>query len=374
MQSSDSMPLYMDLHIASGVTAKQVAEAHVEDVKIQDHFFCKAMTYWFDADKGRVFCLIEAPDKESVIELHTKAHGLVPHEIIEVNKDVVNAFLGRIQDPGDAIIQPQSNLKVFIDPAFRIILITKITDARLLMHTLGKDRAQDLLLLYSTIVRDLCRMHGGREVYRREEGFVTSFSTQTRALDCALEIRRKLVHTAAATGLRVALHAGVPVDKDEEIFGATIRFGQFLCNIGTSGQVTISSAVRNLFKDNDWNLNGNEKNARCLSQGDESFLTTLLDTLASNWNNAEFDVPDFCRVMSVSKSQLYRKCVNATGMSPNMLLREYRLLQALDLLRNEDRNISQTTFDTGFSSPSYFTKCFQKRFGLQPLAYLKSRA
>jgi AraC-like DNA-binding protein len=61
-------------------------------------------------------------------------------------------------------------------------------------------------------------------------------------------------------------------------------------------------------------------------------------------------------------------------MSPNNLLREYRLLQSLNLLRSEDRNISQTTFDTGFSSPSYFTKCFQKRFGLQPLAYLKTRA
>ena len=54
-----------------------------------------------------------------------------------------------------------------------------------------------------------------------------------------------------------------------------------------------------------------------------------------------------------------------------MLLREYRLLQALDLLRNEDRNISQTTFDTGFSSPSYFTKCFKKKFGILPMAYLE---
>jgi len=46
------------------------------------------------------------------------------------------------------------------------------------------------------------------------------------------------------------------------------------------------------------------------------------------------------------------------------------LLQSLDLLKT-DRNISQTTFDCGFSSPSYFTKCFQKRFGIQPLTYLK---
>jgi hypothetical protein len=55
----------MDLHIVPGVTARQVAEAHLLDVKIQDHFLCKAMTYWLGEDKGRVFCLIEAPDRES---------------------------------------------------------------------------------------------------------------------------------------------------------------------------------------------------------------------------------------------------------------------------------------------------------------------
>ena len=368
------MPIYLDLHIASGVTAHELAEAHMLDVKIQDHFFCKAMTYWFDPEKGRAFCLIEAPDKASVSEMHAKSHGLIPHEIIEVNKDVVNAFLGRIQDPADAVVDPQSNLKVFADPAFRIILITKIADSRLLSNTLGKERTQELLMLYTTIVRDQCRIHGGSEVYRREEGFVTSFSSQMPALNCAMEIRNKLQHAASQAGLRVSLHAGVPVDKDEQIFGATIRFGQFLCNIGGAAQVMISSVVRNLFRDNDWNLNGNESNTRCLTSTEESFLKALLDTLAANWKNPDFDVPDFCTLMSVSKSQLYRKCVNATGMSPNILLREYRLLQALDLLRNEERNISETTFDTGFSSPSYFTKCFQKRFGLQPMAYLKSRA
>ena len=97
----------MDLHIAPGVTAKKLAEAHILDVKIQHHYCCKAMTYWIDEDKGVVFCLIEAPDKESVSEMHEKSHGLIPNEIIQVNTDVVNAFLGRIKDPE----MPLHNLK-----------------------------------------------------------------------------------------------------------------------------------------------------------------------------------------------------------------------------------------------------------------------
>jgi AraC-like DNA-binding protein len=368
------MPIYMDLHIAPGVTAREVAEAHLKDVKIQDAFCCKAMTYWLDEDKGCVFCLIEAPDKESVREMHAKAHGLTPNEIIQVNTDLVKAFLGRIQDPEDAIPQPETNLKVFSDPAFRIILITKTIDTRLLQCELGKERAQELLLLYSTIIRDEARIHRGSEVYRREEGFVVSFTSQTQALECALVIRKKLARAAEAIGLRMALHGGVPVEKDNSLFGSTIRLAQFLCSTGKAGTIAMSSDVRDLFKDNDWNLAVGQDDVRSLNTSDQSFLELLLDTLAQNWQNAEFDVPDFCQLMSVSKSQLYRKCVSITTMSPNSLLREYRLLRSLELLRKEDRNISQTTFDTGFTSPSYFTKCFQKRFGMQPLAYLKMQS
>ena len=52
------------------------------------------------------------------------------------------------------------------------------------------------------------------------------------------------------------------------------------------------------------------------------------------------------------------------------LLREHRLLKSLNLLKTE-RNIMQTSYDVGFTSPSYFTKCFQERFGMTPLSYVK---
>lgn len=364
----------MDLHIAPGVTATQLAEAHIKDVEMQEKYCCKAMTYWFDEDKGKVFCLIEAPDKESVKQLHAKAHGLIPHEIIEVNTDIVNAFLGRIHDPENAILRPDSNIKVFNDPAFRIILVTKAMDARLLQHKLGKERSQELLLLYTTVLRDQAKNYSGREGYLKEDGFVVSFVSASQAMECALSIQKKLQSAAALIGLRFGLHAGVPVNKDKSIFGSTIRFAQYLCSISKDNQVTTSSVVRNLYKDNDWTLTVRQSDIRWLNATEESFLETLIHTLARNWHNPDFDVPDFCREMSISKPQLYRKCIAVTAMSPNSLLREYRLIQSLDLLRHEDRNISQTTFDTGFSSPSYFTKCFQKRFGLQPLAYLKTRA
>ena len=57
------------------------------------------MTYWIDEERENIFCLIDAPDKEAVEEMHRKAHGLIPNKIIEVNSTLVKSFLGRIYDP-----------------------------------------------------------------------------------------------------------------------------------------------------------------------------------------------------------------------------------------------------------------------------------
>lgn len=364
----------MDLHIVPGVTAVEVAEAHREDAKIQDKFSCRTMTYWIDEHKGCVFCLIEAPDKESVKSMHEKAHGLIPNEIIEVNTSVVNSFLGRITDPDTADEITIPNLKVFSDSAFRILMVTKTLDAKLMLHSFGKEKTQELLQMHNNIVRDQLKNHEGSEVDLKEEGFVASFVSVTKAVECALAIQKRLQLIASQIGLRIGIHAGEPVTKSEELFGSALKFARYLCGIGKSNQIMMSSAVRKLYKEDDWTTLADRNNIRWLTLPEESFLETLIDALENNWQDSQFAVADFCRIMSISKPQLYRKSIATTGMSPNNLLREYRLLRSLDLLRNEDRNISQTTFDTGFSSPSYFTKCFQKRFGLQPIAYLKVKA
>src|SRR6185503_5503058 len=125
------MPIYMDVHIVPGVKAKDVAEAHRKDLLHQEEHACKCMTYWIDEERENIFCLIEAPNKEAVAEMHNKAHGLVPNKIIEVSSNLVESFLGRIYDPEQAEIT-EDGLKVFADPSFRILLVTKIADPVLL--------------------------------------------------------------------------------------------------------------------------------------------------------------------------------------------------------------------------------------------------
>src|SRR5205823_3390808 len=138
------MPIYMDVHNVPGVKARDVAEAHQKDLLHQQEYGCRAITYWVDEKRETIFCLVEAPDKEAVEEMHRNAHGLIPNKIIEVSSTVVESFLGRIFDPAEAKIS-DNGLKVFSDPSYRILLVTTITDPVLLEHKLGNEKANELM-------------------------------------------------------------------------------------------------------------------------------------------------------------------------------------------------------------------------------------
>lgn len=359
----------MDLHIVPGVIASHVAEAHQQDLRIQGDFGCRVMTYWVDEDKGSAFCLVEAPSKEAVVEMHNSAHGLIPHEIIEVNSSTVEAFLGRIKYPEKFDVSADTGLKIFNDPAFRIILVITTIDARLLEHGLGTARAQEGLYKFTRMVKQEIVAHQGRLVEMEGEGFVVSFVSASLAVQCATEIQRKIKDVSEEIGLQMSLNAGLPVDQSDRLFGTTIRFARYLCQIAKRNQIVISSIVDELNRSG-YEKRSSKENTRRVTTSEEKFLEVLMTTLEKNWQAPEFTIEAFCSAVSLSQSQLYRKCVAITQVSPNSLIREYRLSKALHMLR-ADLNVAQTTYAVGFTSPSYFTKCFQKRFGILPIQYLK---
>lgn len=81
------MALFMDIHKAvDGLTAQAVAEAHKKDLEKQGKYGVKYLKYWYNEKDGKVFCLSEAPNKESAVKVHKEAHGLLPDEIIEVKE------------------------------------------------------------------------------------------------------------------------------------------------------------------------------------------------------------------------------------------------------------------------------------------------
>ncbi len=81
------MPLYLDVHRSvPGANAKDVAEAHMKDVQVQGKYGVRYLRYWVDENEGKIWCLVEAPDKETAARVHREAHGLVADEIHEVTE------------------------------------------------------------------------------------------------------------------------------------------------------------------------------------------------------------------------------------------------------------------------------------------------
>jgi len=363
------MPIYMDVHNVPGVKAGDVAKAHQKDLLHQDQYNCKCMTYWVDERRETIFCLVEAPEKDAVKEMHKNAHGLVPHKIIEVSSGVVQSFLGRIYDPEEAEISNEG-LKVFNDPSFRILLVTTTADPVLLQYKLGSEKANDLLSRHNKIIRKNITAHDGSEVEHAGSGFIISFSSAGKAVSCALAIQREMEDFDADTiGFKMSLNGGEPVEKSTKLFGDTIQLAQYMCAIAKYLQVAMSSSVKELIAKDHFTKTG--KNFLTLSPQDESLLESLFNKLEKHWQDPDFDVDDYCHEMAMSKSQLYRKTISLTGLSPNLLLKEFRLEKAKELMKKQHYSISQITFDSGFTSPSYFTKCFKKKYGLLPMNYIE---
>ena len=81
------MPLYMDTHtIAGGVTAEDVAKAHMADLQTQGKYDVRYLRYWVDEQQGKVFCLVEAPSADAASTVHREAHGLVADDVFQVQE------------------------------------------------------------------------------------------------------------------------------------------------------------------------------------------------------------------------------------------------------------------------------------------------
>jgi hypothetical protein len=81
------MPLYMDVHtIDGGVSADDVAKAHMADLQTEGKYDVRYLRYWVDEGNGKVFCLVEAPSPDAATTVHREAHGLVADAIFEVTE------------------------------------------------------------------------------------------------------------------------------------------------------------------------------------------------------------------------------------------------------------------------------------------------
>ena len=98
----------------------------------------------------------------------------------------------------------------------------------------------------------------------------------------------------------------------------------------------------------------------------QAFLDRLRGVINTNISNPDFGVKELAIEIGMSHTNLLRKVRSSTGKSINQLIREVRLKKAMELIHDEDIQVSELAFRVGFSSHSYFTASFKKYFGMLP--------
>lgn len=210
-----------------------------------------------------------------------------------------------------------------------------------------------------------------------KDGLLVSFHSISNAISGALEFQTKLqiLNTKLGTkfNTQIGLSAGVPDTEDNDFFGDTIRQSMRLCKTAMGGQILLSSSINNYLSEDSLLQLNKQTSIRIFKPAEEKFLKKLRQFIDNYWSDPEFTVEVFYTKMSLSKSQMYRKSIALTGLSPNNFIKEYRLKKSLRFLSETLRTISEIAYDSGFNSPSYFSKCFQKRYGITPSDFVNTK-
>jgi class 3 adenylate cyclase len=157
----------------------------------------------------------------------------------------VTAFFWRLSGA-----RPQATEPAEPDLAFRVILFTDLVGHTEMMRRLGDKDGRALLREHEHITRELLKQHSGAEVKTMGDGFMASFGSVTKAMDCAIALQRAFAaHTESMPEplhLRVGLNAGEPIEDDGDLFGSTVIMASRVCAHAAAGEILIPEPLRHL--------------------------------------------------------------------------------------------------------------------------------
>ncbi|HEY5639589.1 MAG TPA: adenylate/guanylate cyclase domain-containing protein, partial [Dehalococcoidia bacterium] len=134
--------------------------------------------------------------------------------------------------------------------AFRTILFTDVEGSTALTERLGDARARELLREHESVVREALKAHGGSEVKTMGDGFMASFGSATKALECAIAVQSAFAErneSAAETiKVRIGLNAGEPIAEDDDLHGTAVNLAARIADQAKGGEILASEAVRQI--------------------------------------------------------------------------------------------------------------------------------
>lgn len=240
------MPIYMDVHPGLGdATPEDVADAHRHDLEVQHEFGVRFLSYWFSDPQGKAFCLAESPDVESLVACHKAAHGLMPHEVIEVEAPTLAQFMGATATDSDDRVTVAGKP----DTGLRAIMFTDIEGSTDISTSHGDTVAVELVRRHDEIVRAALDRFGGREVKHTGDGLFASFASVTSAVQATVAIQRDATQTSTlgpTLAIKIGLSAGEPVEDSQDLFGAAVNLAARICAHARGGQTLVAGTIKDL--------------------------------------------------------------------------------------------------------------------------------
>lgn len=209
----------------------------------------------------------------------------------------------------------------------------------------------------------------GLERARREVPKLVVCDVMMPVMD-GLEFTRRLKADTATSHIPVILLTARSLSEQrEEGYGTgadsylTKPFTGSLLLARIDNLIHSRTLLRSLFSGNS---KEEEKEEEMLGVQDQTFVTKLREVIRDNMGNSDFSVERIGEEIGLSRVQLYRKVKALTGQTPVELLRKARLERGRRLIEKTEKSVSEIAYEVGFTSPSYFNKCFKDEFGISP--------
>jgi len=240
------------------------------------------------------------------------------------------------------------------------------------------------------LINNCIENHRGTLVQYNSKTFTATFDGPSKAANSCISL------IAASKDLNMQLSIGIHIKEcvvSNCISDETLDFSTFIDEQFRPNQILLTQTVKNLLVGTNLTftryttifktLSGNsfllftakekvKQNTPFrtiervkLIRGDK-FLKDVVQLINTHLDNESFGVEMLCKELAVSERQLQRKLKEMVQKSPNQLISSMRLNLAKELILNNDGTISEIAFKTGFSNPSYFSKCFKKEFDISP--------
>lgn len=180
----------------------------------------------------------------SLVSIEGDRHAPDEASLAQINEAMRHFFVGDEATPAKTTAAPQRDASV-------TVMFTDVEGSTALTDRLGDERARAVLRTHERVTREALAEHGGSEIKTMGDGFMASFSSATRALQCAIAIQRAFAaHNNAAADdpirVRIGLNAGEPITEDGDLFGTAVNMAARVAGKANGGEILASNVVREL--------------------------------------------------------------------------------------------------------------------------------